>query len=62
LRVNTVFKYLIDLISFITHRFSLTLSMAITTLTTRQVQQYAAVLTRYPLFEPVDDDEEWDYG
>jgi hypothetical protein len=36
--------------------------MAITTLTTRQVQQYAAVLTRYPLFEPVDDDEEWDYG
>jgi hypothetical protein len=62
LRVNTVFKYLIDLISFITHRFSLTLSMAITTLTTRLVQQYAAVLTRYPLFEPVDDDEEWDYG
>jgi hypothetical protein len=29
-------------------------------LTTAYVQQYAAVLTRYPLFQPLDPEEEWD--
>jgi len=40
--------------------FSYTTAMAMMMLTTPQVEQYAAVLTRYPLFEPVDDDEKWD--
>jgi hypothetical protein len=44
---------------FFTHRSCHT-AMAATTLTTPQMEQYAAVLTRYPLFEPVDQDEEWD--
>lgn len=40
--------------------FSYTAAMAMMTLTTPQVEQYAAVLTRYPLYESIDDDEEWD--